>query len=130
MYFDHLIFNVQIQLGLFSCIIMFENCFGIWIVVSPSFNYIGFYKILCTVWIIPVIYIKAYHIFLNELALISRVTLNRGYYKCSSVRGCPARKHVERAVEDPTMLVVTYEGDHTHSLPIAETNSTIILESF
>ncbi|CAJ1929510.1 unnamed protein product [Sphenostylis stenocarpa] len=34
----------------------------------------------------------------------------RGYYKCSSVRGCPARKHVERALDDPSMLVVTYEG--------------------
>ncbi|KAH9610124.1 hypothetical protein KSS87_009987 [Heliosperma pusillum] len=39
----------------------------------------------------------------------------RGYYKCSTVRGCPARKHVERATDDPTMLVVTYEGDHRHS---------------
>ncbi|URE31311.1 WRKY transcription factor [Musa troglodytarum] len=34
----------------------------------------------------------------------------RGYYKCSSMRGCPARKHVERCLEDPTMLIVTYEG--------------------
>ncbi|KAF3795849.1 putative WRKY transcription factor 11 [Nymphaea thermarum] len=39
----------------------------------------------------------------------------RGYYKCSSVRGCPARKHVERALDDPSMLVVTYEGEHNHS---------------
>ncbi|XWS64717.1 hypothetical protein CRYUN_Cryun05aG0027600 [Craigia yunnanensis] len=39
----------------------------------------------------------------------------RGYYKCSSVRGCPARKHVERCLEDPSMLVVTYEGDHNHA---------------
>ncbi|CAL9029482.1 unnamed protein product [Prunus brigantina] len=38
----------------------------------------------------------------------------RSYYKCSSVRGCPARKHVERCLEDPTMLVITYEGDHQH----------------
>lgn len=38
----------------------------------------------------------------------------RGYYKCSSVRGCPARKHVERALDDPAMLIVTYEGDHNH----------------
>ncbi|XP_057994681.1 probable WRKY transcription factor 15 isoform X2 [Hevea brasiliensis] len=37
------------------------------------------------------------------------------YYKCSSMRGCPARKHVERCLQDPTMLVVTYEGDHNHS---------------
>ncbi|CAN6482346.1 unnamed protein product [Victoria cruziana] len=39
----------------------------------------------------------------------------RGYYKCSSVRGCPARKHVERAMDDPSVLVVTYEGEHNHS---------------
>jgi hypothetical protein len=39
----------------------------------------------------------------------------RGYYKCSSVRGCPARKHVERCVDDPAMLIVTYEGEHNHN---------------
>ncbi|TYG75419.1 hypothetical protein ES288_D03G029600v1 [Gossypium darwinii] len=50
----------------------------------------------------------------------------RGYYKCSSVRGCPARKHVERALDDASMLIVTYEGDHNHSLSVAETT---ILES-
>ncbi|KAF8084676.1 hypothetical protein N665_0707s0009 [Sinapis alba] len=38
----------------------------------------------------------------------------RGYYKCSTFRGCPARKHVERALDDPTMLIVTYEGEHRH----------------
>ncbi|GMI86471.1 WRKY DNA-binding protein 7 [Hibiscus trionum] len=52
----------------------------------------------------------------------------RGYYKCSSVRGCPARKHVERALDDPSMLIVTYEGEHNHSLSVAET-SNLILES-
>ncbi|KAJ0965611.1 hypothetical protein J5N97_026749 [Dioscorea zingiberensis] len=43
----------------------------------------------------------------------------RGYYKCSSVRGCPARKHVERAPDDPSMLIVTYEGEHRHSPAVA-----------
>jgi hypothetical protein len=54
----------------------------------------------------------------------------RGYYKCSSVRGCPARKHVERALDDSTMLIVTYEGEHNHNLnlSVAQT-SALILES-
>ncbi|KAK2399148.1 putative WRKY transcription factor [Trifolium repens] len=43
----------------------------------------------------------------------------RGYYKCSTVRGCPARKHVERAPDDPTMLIVTYEGEHRHAIQAA-----------
>ncbi|CAA7408236.1 unnamed protein product [Spirodela intermedia] len=38
----------------------------------------------------------------------------RGYYKCSTMRGCPARKHVERDPNDPSMLIVTYEGEHRH----------------
>lgn len=38
----------------------------------------------------------------------------RGYYRCSTVRGCPARKHVERATDDPGMLIVTYGGEHRH----------------
>ncbi|PNX71922.1 WRKY transcription factor [Trifolium pratense] len=52
----------------------------------------------------------------------------RGYYKCSSVKGCPARKHVERALDDSSMLVVTYEGEHNHSLSTTEANN-LILES-
>ncbi|XP_073032655.1 probable WRKY transcription factor 7 [Primulina eburnea] len=52
----------------------------------------------------------------------------RGYYKCSSVRGCPARKHVERAFDDPTMLIVTYEGEHNHAHSTAEAPA-LVLES-
>ncbi|EEF46802.1 probable WRKY transcription factor 11 [Ricinus communis] len=46
----------------------------------------------------------------------------RGYYKCSTVRGCPARKHVERATDDPTMLIVTYEGEHRHTQAAMQDN--------
>ncbi|XVE55838.1 hypothetical protein DITRI_Ditri03aG0189600 [Diplodiscus trichospermus] len=53
----------------------------------------------------------------------------RGYYKCSSVRGCPARKHVERALDDPRLLIVTYEGDHNHSHNITDVPAALVLES-
>ncbi|XP_065874627.1 probable WRKY transcription factor 15 [Euphorbia lathyris] len=53
----------------------------------------------------------------------------RGYYKCSSVRGCPARKHVERALDDPSMLIVTYEAEHNHSLAVAEPSNHILESS-
>ncbi|KAJ7007186.1 WRKY transcription factor 7 isoform X1 [Populus alba x Populus x berolinensis] len=53
----------------------------------------------------------------------------RGYYKCSSVRGCPARKHVERALDDSMMLTVTYEGEHNHSHPFDDAPAPLVLES-
>ncbi|KAI5059534.1 hypothetical protein GOP47_0025853 [Adiantum capillus-veneris] len=39
----------------------------------------------------------------------------RGYYRCSSSKGCSARKQVERSRRDPSMLIVTYTADHNHS---------------
>nr|QIL87968.1 putative WRKY transcription factor 56 [Lilium longiflorum] len=39
----------------------------------------------------------------------------RGYYRCSSAKGCPARKQVERSRDDPALLVVSYSSDHNHS---------------
>ncbi|KAB2625814.1 WRKY transcription factor 11 [Pyrus ussuriensis x Pyrus communis] len=54
----------------------------------------------------------------------------RGYYKCSTVRGCPARKHVERAQDDPTMLVVTYEAEHHHPHPsLTAANVGLVFQS-
>ncbi|XP_072962992.1 probable WRKY transcription factor 65 [Typha angustifolia] len=42
----------------------------------------------------------------------------RGYYRCSSSKGCPARKQVERSRVDPTTLVITYSFDHNHPWPL------------
>nr|ACR38087.1 unknown [Zea mays] len=41
----------------------------------------------------------------------------RGYYRCSSSKGCPARKQVERSRADPAVLLVTYTFDHNHEAP-------------
>ncbi|CAD5189655.1 unnamed protein product [Musa acuminata subsp. malaccensis] len=42
----------------------------------------------------------------------------RGYYRCSSSKGCPARKQVERSRVDPDAIVVTYSFDHNHPWPL------------
>uniref|UniRef100_A0A0D9VEI0 WRKY domain-containing protein n=1 Tax=Leersia perrieri TaxID=77586 RepID=A0A0D9VEI0_9ORYZ len=41
----------------------------------------------------------------------------RGYYRCSSSKGCPARKQVERSRADPNTFILTYTGEHNHSAP-------------
>jgi WRKY transcription factor 22 len=41
----------------------------------------------------------------------------RGYYKCSSLKACVARKLVERNPEKADVLIVTYIGDHCHAVP-------------
>ncbi|XP_061361342.1 probable WRKY transcription factor 27 [Gastrolobium bilobum] len=41
----------------------------------------------------------------------------RNYYKCSSSKGCAARKQVERSNTEANMFIVTYTGDHTHPIP-------------
>ncbi|KAE9610000.1 hypothetical protein Lal_00006343 [Lupinus albus] len=40
----------------------------------------------------------------------------RSYYRCTTV-GCGVKKRVERSSEDPTTVVTTYEGQHTHPCP-------------
>ncbi|XP_010544418.1 PREDICTED: WRKY transcription factor 22 [Tarenaya hassleriana] len=41
----------------------------------------------------------------------------RGYYKCSTSKGCLARKQVERNKSDPTVFIVTYTAEHNHPAP-------------
>ncbi|PON61724.1 WRKY domain containing protein [Parasponia andersonii] len=41
----------------------------------------------------------------------------RGYYRCSTSKGCSAKKQVERSKTDASMLIVTYTSSHNHPGP-------------
>ncbi|KAK8718165.1 hypothetical protein V6N13_045408 [Hibiscus sabdariffa] len=41
----------------------------------------------------------------------------RGYYKCSTSKGCSAKKQVERCKTDASMLIITYTSSHNHPVP-------------
>ncbi|KAM1507589.1 hypothetical protein TB2_016655 [Malus domestica] len=46
---------------------------------------------------------------------ISIPAVDLGYYRCITVKGCPARKQVDRAPNDPMTLIVTYYWEHRHA---------------
>ncbi|CAL9757164.1 unnamed protein product [Musa acuminata subsp. burmannicoides] len=41
----------------------------------------------------------------------------RSYYRCSTSKGCQARKQVEQSRADPGMLLITYTAEHNHPMP-------------
>nr|QFI57449.1 WRKY54 [Glycyrrhiza glabra] len=41
----------------------------------------------------------------------------RAYFKCSFAPSCPVKKKVQRSVDDQSVLVATYEGEHNHPQP-------------
>lgn len=41
----------------------------------------------------------------------------RSYYRCTST-SCNVKKRVERSYNDPSIVVTTYEGQHTHQSPV------------
>ncbi|GMH14314.1 hypothetical protein Nepgr_016155 [Nepenthes gracilis] len=48
----------------------------------------------------------------------------RAYFKCSFAPGCPVKKKVQRSVEDQTLVVATYEGEHNHLPPFPQQEAT------
>lgn len=50
-------------------------------------------------------------------------TYPRSYYRCTN-SDCNVRKYVERMSEDPATFMTTYEGKHTHPIPI-RTNADV-----
>nr|QCV57323.1 WRKY transcription factor [Fagopyrum tataricum] len=45
----------------------------------------------------------------------------RSYYKCTTT-GCGVRKHVERSSTDQDAVITTYEGKHSHDVPLGRNN--------
>ncbi|PKA64697.1 putative WRKY transcription factor 28 [Apostasia shenzhenica] len=50
----------------------------------------------------------------------------RSYYRCTTQK-CAVKKRVERSFEDPSVVITTYEGQHTHHCPPSIRGSSHIL---
>lgn len=53
----------------------------------------------------------------------------RGYYRCSTSKGCSAKKQVERCRTDASVLIITYTSDHNHPGPTLQQSSQSLEDS-
>lgn len=50
----------------------------------------------------------------------------RGYYRCSTSKGCSAKKQVERSKSDASVLIITYTCSHNHPGPDVSSTTKIL----
>ncbi|XP_078446296.1 WRKY transcription factor 71-like [Wolffia australiana] len=50
----------------------------------------------------------------------------RSYYRCTTPK-CTVKKRVERSHQDPSIVITTYEGQHTHYIPTTVRGSSHVL---
>nr|DAD33091.1 TPA_asm: hypothetical protein HUJ06_011942 [Nelumbo nucifera] len=55
-------------------------------------------------------------------------TKKQSYYRCTSAT-CGVKKRVERSSDDPSIVVTTYEGQHTHPSPVMPRGSSTGISS-
>lgn len=76
-----------------------------------KFKGIFFLKERRTIFLIGFKFWSFYHFFSSFFVFF------RSYYRCTSA-ACNVKKRVERSYADPTIVVTTYEGQHTHPSPV------------
>ncbi|KAM3358137.1 putative WRKY transcription factor 65 isoform X1 [Capsicum galapagoense] len=52
----------------------------------------------------------------------------RGYYRCSSSKGCSAKKQVERCSKDASLFIITYTSSHNHPGPNLPNNKDTVTQ--